>query len=76
MDTEKLTLATALNSEIKEIKSQIENLEQSSRINTENLDIQVGYFKTKYIDFNLFKTITLAQLKELLVKKENEFFNL
>lgn len=76
MDTEKLTLATALNSEIKEIKSQIENLEQSSHINTESLDIQVGYFKTKYIDFNLFKTITLAQLKELLVKKENEFFNL
>lgn len=76
MDNEKLTLATALNSEIKEIKSQIENLEQSSRINTESLDIQVGYFKTKYIDFNLFKTITLAQLKELLVKKENEFFNL
>lgn len=76
MNAEKLTLATALNSEIKEIKDQIENLEKSSRINAESIDMQVGYFKTKYIDFNLFKTITLAQLKELLQKKENEFFNL
>lgn len=76
MNAEKLTLANALNSDIKEIKDQIENLEKSSRINAESIDMQVRYLKTKYIDFNLFKTITLAQLKELLQKKENEFLNL
>ena len=76
MDAEKLKRATELNSEIKEVKDQIENLEKSARINAETIDMQVGYFKTKYIDFNLFKTITLCQLKELLQSKENEFLNL
>ena len=76
MDAEKLKRATELNSEIKEVKDQIENLEKSARINAETIDMQVGYFKTKYIDFNLFKTITLCQLKELLQRKENEFLNL
>ena len=75
MNAEKLTLATAINSDIKEIKDQIENLEKSNRIN-DDLNLQAGYLKRKYIDFNLFKTITLAQLKELLQKKENEFLNL
>ena len=76
MDAEKLKRATELNSEIKEVKDQIENLEKSARINAETIDMQVGYFKTKYIDFNLFKTITLCQLKELLQSKENEFLNI
>ena len=76
MNAENLKLANTLSSDIKDIKDQIENLEKSSRINAENIDISVGYLKTKHIDFNLLKTITLAQLKELLQKKENEFFNL
>ena len=76
MNAENLKLANTLNSDIQDIKDQIENLEKSSRIHAENISISVGYLKTKYIDFNLLKTITLAQLKELLHKKENEFFNL
>ena len=75
MDAEKLKRATELNSDIKEVKDQIENLEKSDRIN-DDLNLQTGYLRRKFIDFNLFKTITLCQLKELLQSKENEFLNL
>ena len=75
MDAEKLKRATELNSDIREIKDQIENLEKSDRIN-DDLNLQTGYLRRKFIDFNLFKTITLCQLKELLQSKENEFLNL
>ena len=75
MNAEKLKRATELNIDIKEIKDQIENLEKSDRIN-DDLNLSTGYLRRKFIDFNLFKTITIAQLKELLQSKENEFLNL
>ena len=47
----------------------------------ENGKVNLGLWKEcmlacKEIDYNLFKTITLAQLRELLQKKENEFNNI
>ena len=52
MDAEKLKRATELNSDIREIKDQIENLEKSDRIN-DDLNLQTGYLRRKFIDFNL-----------------------
>ena len=76
MDLEKLNKANSLNSEILEIKKQIDSLEKSHGISDSLISLSTGYLYKKYFDFKLFKTITLARLKERLNELENEFNNL
>lgn len=76
MNAEKLEQANSLSDRIKEIKNQIDSLTQSHSISESKISTSTGYLYTKFVDFKLLKTITLAQLQEQLSKLETEFNNL
>ena len=81
MDTEKLTLATALNSDIERLKKQINFWEKSRKLrSTMQLDVE-GFEQyievdTTFVNFEVLRALTLSELKKELLKKETEFNNL